>query len=533
MSGTPKKGYIFFFLPRLYYSAGLIHLTSYILHLTLTPMPFSVSVVTLPLLLLLLLSIHGVQSSTPITKYLFNNYCTPCWSNSSECEDACKLGEPWSSKIVEFNYFNSGEATGCEQTNQYLYDYRGSDCIWTSQHISLTSVFGFIKKIGNVYQTTSQSGDSDTLGPFAYFSVGYYAAEKGIMEYSDKVEAYLRTCNTTEVVVGASASASGSELDTNDNGLNENCSQWTRTSYVRDDLHVDVDNPDEWSSYRWITSLSTRLNTDINSIGGQIVLARDGDTTIQIKMLLSSNVDYKERWKVDNVFIYGWRTSLSALKWEWNKLNGNATKLAQHKAVLERTSTKLENENIVLEENNALLKANSSTWEQEKEQWMSNVSETMKTNVALLQETNAKWEIEKQQWMSNVSKTMKTNVALRLDLSTVQENNTVLAAEKIKLEKKRSGEKEENEKGQDNDSDSDSNMDEDGNQNCQGRLPDLILYVAAASGWLTLFICCFVCKAKWCCGNKKKAQHSTKEQELSTIAISMVENPMERTSSGV
>merc|ERR1712070_892963 len=34
-----------------------------------------------------------------------------------------------------FQYFTSGKASGCEHRNHYLYDYRGSDCIWESNKI--------------------------------------------------------------------------------------------------------------------------------------------------------------------------------------------------------------------------------------------------------------------------------------------------------------------------------------------------------------------------------------------------------------
>jgi hypothetical protein len=36
-----------------------------------------------------------------------------------------------------FTYFNTGSQTGCEHHHQYLYEYRGSDCVWTSKPTAL------------------------------------------------------------------------------------------------------------------------------------------------------------------------------------------------------------------------------------------------------------------------------------------------------------------------------------------------------------------------------------------------------------
>jgi len=44
-----------------------------------------------------------------------------------------------------FNYFNTGTAKGCEHRHHYLYDYKGSDCIWTSTAQAITHPHGFDK----------------------------------------------------------------------------------------------------------------------------------------------------------------------------------------------------------------------------------------------------------------------------------------------------------------------------------------------------------------------------------------------------
>merc|ERR1719199_1136570 len=57
---------------------------------------------------------------------------------------ACTVGQ--NSPITKtFNYFNTGHAKGCEHRHHYLYDYKGSNCVWTSDKQTLTHPHGYDK----------------------------------------------------------------------------------------------------------------------------------------------------------------------------------------------------------------------------------------------------------------------------------------------------------------------------------------------------------------------------------------------------
>merc|ERR1712166_736167 len=89
-----------------------------------------------------------------------------------------------------YRYFNSGKATGCEHRHHYLYDYKGTDCVWTSNLNKFTK-------------------------PHSYKSafVRFQVAEYGNLENADHLTIELKFCRTTK-----------------------SCGKWIKSVHMRDDI---------------------------------------------------------------------------------------------------------------------------------------------------------------------------------------------------------------------------------------------------------------------------------------------------------
>jgi len=171
-----------------------------------------------------------------------------------------------------FQYFNTGSATGCEHANHYLYDYKGSDCIWYSPILDIKHPHGYDK----LYVT-------------------FHMAELGNLDEND----YL----SIELKVGK---------------------YWYRTMKIADDVdgwrwtsvvggHYDTylslcQKACEWR-YHWKDGWQqfcydkcTKPNKNWHNT--PVEIDQDVKKT-QIKVTLKTNKDTEERHILDNLSVYG------------------------------------------------------------------------------------------------------------------------------------------------------------------------------------------------------------------------------------
>jgi hypothetical protein len=142
-----------------------------------------------------------------------------------------------------FSYFNTGSATGCEHRTHYLYDYRGSDCVWTSKPSPINNLHKY---------------------DFEWMRAKFHVAEWGSMEYSDYVEVRLAACTSSST---------------------SSCGGYVTTKLLRDDFggwYWQLQN-----GY-WLSTLDKH------------------HTHIRLRVTLHSTSDYSERHVVDNLQIIGW-----------------------------------------------------------------------------------------------------------------------------------------------------------------------------------------------------------------------------------
>jgi hypothetical protein len=157
-----------------------------------------------------------------------------------------------------FNYFNSGSATGCEHRHHYLYEYRGSDCIWTSSPTAIRD-----------------------LGKYTYESmrVEFKVADYGKMEYSDYVKVELAPC------------------------LNGKCESFYQTELIRADTKGNLGRRsinDRYHGWYWQTVRQAK-----GSAANWMDQLDKHHNQIRIRITLKSDDNYNERHILDNLEIKG------------------------------------------------------------------------------------------------------------------------------------------------------------------------------------------------------------------------------------
>jgi len=173
-------------------------------------------------------------------------YTTPSPKCTDGCDGTKQVGVcvGGSSKISRiagnFAYFNTGTATGCEHRHHYLYDYRGSDCVWTSNAVPF--------KYPHAYRQAF---------------LRFHMAEYGNLEKDDYLKVELKFCG----------------------GKSQDCSAYIPTVKLADDV----------MGWRWTTVTGSSTYTEMQR----------HHKTVQIRITLSSNSDYKERHILDNMNVYG------------------------------------------------------------------------------------------------------------------------------------------------------------------------------------------------------------------------------------
>jgi len=155
-----------------------------------------------------------------------------------------------------FHYFNTGSATGCEHRDHYLYDERGSDCVWQSNPTRLLD-------------TSVQY--SDVLAKFQTYKYGGH-------ESSDFVEVKLASCTSS------STSSCGTFVTTK---LHRGGGSWYYYPY--------------WAGAHWVKD----RRSDYTSQSDWINHLQHTHRYIRIQVTLHSDVDHSERNYVDQLAIYG------------------------------------------------------------------------------------------------------------------------------------------------------------------------------------------------------------------------------------
>jgi hypothetical protein len=158
-----------------------------------------------------------------------------------------------------FTYFNSGSATGCEHRHHYLYEYRGSDCIWTSSPTAL-------KELGKY--------------TYEWMRVEFKVADYGKMEYSDYVKVEMAPC------------------------LNGKCERFYQTELIRGDTKGNLGRRsihDRYHGWYWQTVRQAKGR----NANWMYQLDKDHNQ-VRIRITLKSNDNYNERHILDNLEIKGW-----------------------------------------------------------------------------------------------------------------------------------------------------------------------------------------------------------------------------------
>jgi hypothetical protein len=142
-----------------------------------------------------------------------------------------------------FHYFNTGSASGCEHRHHYLYDYRGSDCVWESSPTVINN--------RNRYD-------------YHWMRAKFHVAEWGSMEYSDYVKVELAACTSSST---------------------RSCGGYVTTKLLRDDFGG------------WYWQLQN---------GYWLSHLNPNHSHIRIRIRLHSTSNYSERHILDNLEVKGW-----------------------------------------------------------------------------------------------------------------------------------------------------------------------------------------------------------------------------------
>jgi hypothetical protein len=179
----------------------------------------------------------------------FNSKCNCyCWTDAPPCKTTRIAGT--------FTHFNSGKATGCEHHDDYLYDYKGTDCVWTSNLNKFTR-------------------------PHSYKSafVRFQVAEYGNLENADHLTIELKFCRTTT-----------------------SCGKWVKSVHMRDDI----------LGRRWTTVIGAPVTGYYHYRGKAVKDWKNFYANmekyhqyVQIRVTLHSTTDYHERHIMDNLEVFG------------------------------------------------------------------------------------------------------------------------------------------------------------------------------------------------------------------------------------
>jgi hypothetical protein len=172
-----------------------------------------------------------------------------------------------------FKYFNTGSATGCEHRHHYLYDYRGSDCVWTSNVLPVAHPHGYDKL-------------------YATFSAANYGNLEGsdFLKVSIKVEngAFYETLKMKNDIDGWRWTA---VYGTHYSAYLRLCKQQCQWRY-------------SWRS-GWRQYCSTYCSRPNSNWKNTPVQIGPNDKKIQVKVQLRSSQNYSERHIFDNLTVYG------------------------------------------------------------------------------------------------------------------------------------------------------------------------------------------------------------------------------------
>jgi hypothetical protein len=155
-----------------------------------------------------------------------------------------------------YSQFNSGHATGCEHRHHYLYEYKGADCVWTSNKQTLKSPHAFTNAF-----------------------VRFQMAEYGNLEDSDFLLVQLKFY-----------------------GTHGTSTEWIDTVKLQDDV----------LGWRWTTIMDApgtgyfqykgKTNTDWKTFNAEM---QRNHREVQIRVTLRSNQNYAERHILDNMQVFG------------------------------------------------------------------------------------------------------------------------------------------------------------------------------------------------------------------------------------
>jgi len=194
------------------------------------------------------------------------------WKGHGNTMDKTSLANCKNTKIAgTFSKFNTGTATGCEHRTHYLYEYRGTDCVWTSNYNKFAHPHNFDGAM-----------------------VKFQMAEYGSLESDDHVLIELRFCGK------------GKNYGKTSGMGNYDCTPFKPTVKIANDLlgwvwtTVTGANRDAFFSVRFgryrVTS-SNWKNYKLNMEPHQ--------QWVQIKITLKSSDNYREQHILDNMEVWG------------------------------------------------------------------------------------------------------------------------------------------------------------------------------------------------------------------------------------
>jgi len=189
---------------------------------------------------------------------------------------ACKEGKLLTmGGTGKFEYFNDGHAKGCEHRNHYLYEYKGSDCVWTSsrQEIAFPDNYDalFVRFL---------MMESSYRWSWKRFGRWWVPGQWGNLEDSDFLSIKIRKCHADGEVVKGS------------------CGKWYDTVKLQDSV----------MGWRWTAVNGAPVNANFNGNSdwkNYIVPVVKTDKTFQIQVRLHSDDDHNERHVLDSLGVYG------------------------------------------------------------------------------------------------------------------------------------------------------------------------------------------------------------------------------------
>jgi hypothetical protein len=152
----------------------------------------------------------------------------------------------------KYSYFNTGTAKGCEHRHHYLYDYKGSDCVWTSSEKKFRSKHAF-------------------QNAFLKFQM----AEYGNLEADDYVQIELKFTGTKDTSTGWIKTVK----------IHDDVLGWVWTTVYDAPGKFHFNGKKQWQSFN--------------------AIMQKNHYSVQIRVTLHSNDDYRERHILDNLEVFG------------------------------------------------------------------------------------------------------------------------------------------------------------------------------------------------------------------------------------